>query len=64
VIVVRHECPDSSSGTPKCEVMPVLAEVNDLAGNSVGCTRKVTSPSLLGGWPDVRLSRGDLRNCP
>ncbi|MEQ0563887.1 hypothetical protein ABJI51_32815 [Amycolatopsis sp. NEAU-NG30] len=64
VIVVRHDCPATVSGTPKCEAAPVLAEVYDLAGRSVGCTRRYTAPSDLRGWPDVRLTRADLRSCP
>lgn len=64
VIVVRHDCPDSASGTPKCTTAPVLGEVYDLSGRSVGCTRRVTSPSDLRGWPDIRLTRADLRSCP
>jgi hypothetical protein len=64
VIVVRHECPGSTPGTPECQAAPVLAEVYDLGGDSLGCTRKVTSPSMLRGWPDVRLTRADLRACP
>jgi hypothetical protein len=63
VIVVRHDCPGVESGTPKCEAAPVLGEVYDLAGRSVGCTRRVTSPSDLRGWPDIRLTRADLRTC-
>jgi hypothetical protein len=64
VIVVRHDCPGAASGTPKCQASPVLGEVYDLGGNSLGCTRRVTAPSDLRGWPDVRLTRADLRNCP
>jgi hypothetical protein len=64
VIVVRHDCPDAASGTPECQAAPVLGEVYDLAGTSLGCTRRVTAPSSLRGWPDIRLSRADLRRCP
>jgi hypothetical protein len=64
VIVVRHDCPGAASGTPKCQASRVLGEVYDLAGNSLGCTRLVTAPSDLRGWPDVRLTRADLRTCP
>jgi len=64
VIVVRHDCPGALAGTPKCAAAPVLGEVYDLAGRSVGCTRRVTSPSDLRGWPDIRLTRADLRACP
>ena len=64
VIVVRHDCPGIASGTPKCRAAPVLGEVYDLAGQSVGCTRRVTAPSDLRGWPDIRLTRADLRPCP
>ncbi|GAB3153919.1 hypothetical protein GCM10027258_57060 [Amycolatopsis stemonae] len=64
VIVVRHDCPGTDSGTPKCAAAPVLGQVYDLTGKSVGCTRRVTSPSDLRGWPDVRLTRADLRACP
>jgi hypothetical protein len=64
VIVVRHDCADAASGTPKCAAAPVLGQVYDLTGKSVGCTRRVTSPSDLRGWPDIRLTRADLRACP
>lgn len=64
VVVVRHDCPGETSGTPKCQAAPVLAEVYDLTGVSMGCTRRVTSPSLLRGWPDIHLMRSDLRTCP
>nr|WP_037315962.1 hypothetical protein [Amycolatopsis orientalis] len=64
VIVVRHECPGAQSGSARCQAAPVLAEVYDVARGSVGCTRRYTAPSELRGWPDVRLSRADLRACP
>ncbi|UOZ09891.1 hypothetical protein [Amycolatopsis sp. WQ 127309] len=64
VIVVRHDCPDAASGTPECQASPVLGEVYDVTGKSLGCTRKVTAPSDLRGWPAVRLTRADLRACP
>lgn len=63
VIVVRHDCPDAATGSPKCQAAPVVGEVFDLAGTSVGCTRRVTAPSDLRGWPDIRLTRADLRTC-
>jgi uncharacterized membrane protein len=64
VVLVRHECPDSTSGTPRCAAAPVLAEIFDLAGDTLGCTRKYTSPSQLHGWPVIRLSKSDIRACP
>ncbi|MEC3978126.1 hypothetical protein [Amycolatopsis sp. H20-H5] len=64
VIVVRHECPGAQSGSPKCQAAPVLAEVYDLAGTPIGCTKKYTSPSQLKGWPEVRLTKPELRACP
>ncbi|HEY3467927.1 MAG TPA: hypothetical protein VGL47_22550 [Amycolatopsis sp.] len=64
VIVVRHDCADAASGSPQCEAAPVLAEVYDLTGKPVGCTRRFTAPSDLRGWPDIRLTRADLRACP
>jgi hypothetical protein len=64
VIVVRHDCPDAASGTPECQASPVRGEVYDLTGTSLGCTKQVTAPSNLRGWPDVRLTRADLRACP
>ncbi|MEU3770061.1 hypothetical protein AB0E55_33795 [Amycolatopsis keratiniphila] len=64
VIVVRHECPGAQSGSARCQAAPVLAEVYDVARGSVGCTRRYTAPSELRGWPDVRLSKADLRACP
>ncbi len=64
VIVVRHECPGAQSGSARCQAAPVLAEVYDVAKGSVGCTRRYTAPSELKGWPDVRVTRADLRPCP
>ena len=64
VIVVRHECPGAQSGSARCEAAPVLAEVYEVVRGSVGCTRRYTAPSELRGWPDVRLTRADLRPCP
>lgn len=64
VIVVRHECPGAQSGSARCQAAPVLAEVYDVARGSVGCTRRYTAPSELRGWPDVRLTKADLRACP
>ncbi len=64
VVVVRHECPGAQSGSARCQAAPVLAEVYEVARGSVGCTRKYTAPSELRGWPDVRLTRADLRACP
>ncbi|WP_184906021.1 hypothetical protein [Amycolatopsis umgeniensis] len=64
VIVVRHECPGAQSGSARCQAAPVLAEVYDVARGSVGCTRRYTAPSELRGWPDVRLTKADLRPCP
>lgn len=64
VIVVRHDCASAASGTPKCEAAPVVGQVYDLTGRTVGCTRRVTAPSALRGWPDIRLTRADLRTCP
>ncbi|RSN13091.1 hypothetical protein DMC63_27440 [Streptomyces sp. WAC 05977] len=64
VIVVRHECPGAQSGSARCQAAPVLAEVYDVARGSVGCTRRYTAPSELRGWPDVRLTKAELRACP
>lgn len=64
VIVVRHDCKPADSGSPQCAAAPVLGQVYDLTGKPLGCTRRVTSPSDLRGWPDIRLTRADLRPCP
>jgi hypothetical protein len=64
VIVVRHECPGAQTGSARCQAAPVLAEVYDVARGSVGCTRRYTAPSELKGWPEVRLTKADLRACP
>ncbi|WIX79755.1 hypothetical protein QRX50_02840 [Amycolatopsis carbonis] len=63
VIVVRHECPDATPGTPKCQAAPVLAEVYQLSGKELGCTRTVVSPSDLRGWPQVEVRASELRPC-
>ncbi|MGW5722616.1 hypothetical protein ACWEVP_41045 [Amycolatopsis sp. NPDC003865] len=64
VIVVRHDCRGADSGTAQCDAAPVLGQVYDVSGKPVGCTRRYTSPSDLRGWPDIRLTRADLRTCP
>ncbi|MEV4148296.1 hypothetical protein AB0J40_31865 [Amycolatopsis sp. NPDC049691] len=64
VIVVRHDCRGADSGTAKCDAAPVLGQVYDVSGRSLGCTRRYTAPSDLRGWPDIRLTRADLRSCP
>ncbi|SEP51903.1 hypothetical protein [Amycolatopsis saalfeldensis] len=64
LILVRHECPGSTPGTTTCQAAPVLAEVYQLSGDILGCTRKVTSPSQLRGWPLVQVRRNELSACP
>ncbi|MDT8909516.1 hypothetical protein [Amycolatopsis sp. PS_44_ISF1] len=64
LILVRHECPGATPGTSGCQAAPVLAEVYQLSGTIVGCTRKVTSPSQLRGWPQVQVRRNELSACP
>ncbi|WP_370940370.1 hypothetical protein [Amycolatopsis sp. cg13] len=63
VIVVRHECPQAVSGSPRCQAAPVVAEVYELDGEVMGCTSTVTSPSNFRGWPDVELKKSQLRRC-
>lgn len=63
VIVVRHDCTANQSSSGRCPSAPVLAEVFDLAGQQLGCTRRYTSPGQLRGWPEVRLVQADLRHC-
>ncbi|MFD8499674.1 hypothetical protein [Amycolatopsis sp. NPDC059657] len=64
VTVVRHDCPTAAQDTPKCAAAPVVAEVFDLGGRSIGCTkRKYTSPSQMRGYPTIRLSTSDLGAC-
>ncbi|WP_370946675.1 hypothetical protein AB5J62_03720 [Amycolatopsis sp. cg5] len=64
VTVVRHDCPTTAQDTPKCAAAPVVAEVFDLGGRSIGCTkRKYTSPSQMRGYPTIRLSTSDLGSC-
>ncbi|WP_409466769.1 hypothetical protein [Amycolatopsis sp. GA6-003] len=63
VIVVRHECPQAVSGSPRCQAAPVVAEVYELDGEVMGCTSTVTSPSNFRGWPDVELRKSQLRRC-
>lgn len=61
VTVVRHDCPTTAQDTSKCAAAPVVAEVSDLGGRSLGCTkRKYTSPSQMRGYPTIRLSTSDL----
>ncbi|GAA3539833.1 hypothetical protein GCM10022222_24330 [Amycolatopsis ultiminotia] len=64
VILVRHECPQATPGTPSCQAAPVLAEVYELGGDLMGCTSTVTSPANLRGWPDVQVRRSQLHPCP
>lgn len=64
VTVVRHDCPSTAQDTPKCLAAPVVAEVFDLGGRSIGCTkRKYTSPSQMRGYPTIRLAPTDLGSC-
>ncbi|SDY71173.1 hypothetical protein SAMN05421504_106476 [Amycolatopsis xylanica] len=64
VTVVRHDCPTVAQDTPKCAAAPVVAEVFDLGGRSIGCTkRRYTSPSQMRGYPTIRLSTSDLGSC-
>lgn len=63
IVVVRHDC-SRTGNTGACQQAPVLAEVYDLDGRSLGCTRTYRSPSRLPGWPEVRLSANALRDCP
>jgi len=63
VIVVRHECPRATPGTPTCQAAPVLAEVYELDGTVMGCSATVTAPSNFRGWPDVELRKAQLRAC-
>ncbi|WP_051116304.1 hypothetical protein [Amycolatopsis nigrescens] len=64
VVRVQHECSDAQASAGKCQVTPVHAEVFDLGGKQVGCSRGYTSPSQIRGWPDIRLTAADLRPCP
>ncbi|RZQ62891.1 hypothetical protein EWH70_17605 [Amycolatopsis suaedae] len=62
VIVVRHVC---SGAATDCQRDPVVAAVYRLgADEPVGCTRRYSVPAQLRGWPDVRVTRGELRQCP
>jgi hypothetical protein len=61
VIVVKHEC--ASSGGGRCAFTPVYAEIFDLGGRQVGCTRKYSTASQMRNWPDIRPAATDLRAC-
>lgn len=64
IIVVRHRCGDGNAGAATCRDNPVLAEVTDLTGKRVGCTRDHASPGDLRGWPEVQVSSDELVTCP
>ncbi|SFB34110.1 hypothetical protein SAMN05216266_108272 [Amycolatopsis marina] len=63
VVVVRHDCAVSDPEA-SCKVAPVVAAVYEVGGAELGCTGHYTSPSDIRGWPDVRVSEGELRPCP
>ena len=64
VVRVRHDCGDSGISTATCQVKPVYAEVFDLSGKQLGCTKKYTAPAQIRGWPEVRILPNELRACP
>lgn len=62
VIVVSHDCSDVDS-VSACREAPVLAEVFDLSGGTVGCTGTYGSPGSLRGWPEVDVESDELVAC-
>jgi hypothetical protein len=66
VVLVRQACADEKSGEDggACSDPGVLAEVVRLDGGTVGCTRPVSSPGELRGWPEVEVTESDLTECP
>lgn len=62
VLVVSHDCSDVDS-VSACQVAPVLVEVFDLSGGTVGCTDIYGSPGSLRGWPEVDVESSELIPC-
>lgn len=62
VVVVSHDCSDAES-VAACRQAPVLAEVFDLSGGTVGCTGTYGSPGSLRGWPEVDVESYELMAC-
>lgn len=62
VVVVSHDC-DDVDGVAACQQAPVLAEVFDLSGSTVGCTGTYGSPGSLRGWPEVDVESSELVAC-
>ncbi|OLT44713.1 hypothetical protein BJF85_19780 [Saccharomonospora sp. CUA-673] len=62
VVVVSHDCSDVDS-VAECQVAPVLVEVFDLTGGTVGCTDIYGSPGSLRGWPEVDVDQSELIPC-
>lgn len=62
VVVVSHDCSDVDS-VAACRQAPVLAEVFDLSGGTVGCTGTYGSPGSLRGWPEVDVESYELMAC-
>ncbi|MBB3661954.1 MULTISPECIES: hypothetical protein [Prauserella salsuginis group] len=62
VVVVSHDCSDVDS-VAACREAPVLAEVFDLSGGTVGCTGTYGSPGSLRGWPEVDVESYELMAC-
>ncbi|WP_253860002.1 hypothetical protein [Prauserella alba] len=62
VVVVSHDCSDVDS-VAACREAPVLAEVFDLAGGTVGCTGTYGSPGSMRGWPEVDVESYELMAC-
>jgi hypothetical protein len=63
VVRVRHSCADPGISAATCQVRPVYAEVSDINGKQLGCTKKYTSPSQIRGWPDVEIMANEVKPC-
>lgn len=62
VVLVSHDCSDVDS-VSACREAPVLAEVFDLSGGTVGCTGTYGSPGSLRDWPEVDVESHELMAC-
>ncbi|GAA1975483.1 hypothetical protein GCM10009754_58670 [Amycolatopsis minnesotensis] len=62
-LIVAKKAPCASPAA--CRSAPVYAQVYDLTGTSLGCTRQHQAASALRGWPDIAPVPSDVRSeCP
>lgn len=61
VIAVQHDC--AGAAPEECARRPVFAQVFALGGEEIGCTRRYNRMEQLPGYPEIRLTSSQLREC-